>query len=207
MGDRLAAGNPAIALLANSLATAAILVVLIICLAPLSGAHFNPAVTLSAYLQRIVTARIALAYCAVQVAGAIAGTLVAHLMFDLVPLEIGTRPRTGWSLWFSEFIATAGLIGTIIATMRHKPQAIAYTVALYIGAAYWFTASTSFANPAASIARGFTNSFAGIALAHVPMFAVVEFGAALLTTLLCAWLFGRARMDAPATSQTMKVRG
>jgi glycerol uptake facilitator-like aquaporin len=193
MAERLSGGNDAIALLGNTLATGAILVVLIHALAPVSGAHFNPAVTLSFLLQRKIAARAALLYMLVQCAAAIAGVMLAHLMFEKPPLEIGVKPRSSPALWLAEAVATAGLIGTIMGTVRFRPEAVASAVGLYIAAAYWFTSSTSFANPAVTLARGFTDSFSGIALGHVAAFVAVQFAAAMAATPFWRWLFeGRA---------------
>jgi glycerol uptake facilitator-like aquaporin len=189
MAERLAGGNEAIALLGNTLATGAILFVLINALAPLSGAHFNPAVTLSFLLQRKIAPRTAALYVVVQCAGAIAGVALAHLMFEKPPLEIGVKARASPALWLAEAVATAGLIGTIMGTVRFRPEAVASAVGLYITAAYWFTSSTSFANPAVTLARGLTDSFAGIALGHVAAFVVVQFAAAMAATPFFRWLF------------------
>lgn len=193
MAERLAGGNDAIALLGNTLATGAILFVLINALAPVSGAHFNPAVTVSFLLQRKIAGRDALLYMLVQCAGAIAGVIVAHLMFEKPPIEIGVKARAAPALWLAEAVATAGLVGTIMGTVRFRPDAVAAAVGLYITAAYWFTSSTSFANPAVTLARGLTDSFAGIALGHVAAFTIVQFVAAMAATPFFRWLFeGRA---------------
>ncbi|HEY7608694.1 MAG TPA: aquaporin [Alphaproteobacteria bacterium] len=193
MAERLAGGNDALALLANALATGAILFVLIGALAPVSGAHFNPAVTLSFLLQRKIRLRAAALYMLVQFVAALAGVALAHLMFEKPPLEIGVKARASPALWLAEAVATAGLVGTIMGTVRFRPEAVAAAVALYITAAYWFTSSTSFANPAVTLARGFTDSFSGIALGHVPGFVGVQFAAAMAATPFFRWLFeGRA---------------
>ena len=189
MAERLAGGNDAVALLANALATGAILFVLIGALAPVSGAHFNPAVTLAFLLQRKIALRAAALYVLVQFAAAIAGVVLAHLMFDKAPLEIGVKSRASPALWLAEAVATAGLVGTIIGTIRFRLEAVPAAVALYITAAYWFTSSTSFANPAVTLARGFTDSFSGIALGHVPGFVAVQFAAAMAATPFFRWLF------------------
>jgi glycerol uptake facilitator-like aquaporin len=180
MAERLAGGNQAVALLCNTLATGAILVVIITIFAPVSGAHFNPAVTLVfAGYCRIRWGDVA-PYIAIQCVGGILGTAVAHLMFDLPPLTIGTLGRSGWSQWLAEAVATFMLILAILGALRHAPRAVPAMVGLTIGAAYWFTASTSFANPAVTFARGFTTTFAGIALPHVPAFILAQLvGAAL----------------------------
>lgn len=193
MAERLAGGNDAVALLGNTLATGAILVVLVTMLAPVSGAHFNPAVTLSFLLQRKIAPRPAVLYAVVQCAGAMAGVMLAHLMFEKPPLEIGVKGRASPALWLAEAVATAGLVATIMGTVRFRPEAVASAVGLYITAAYWFTSSTSFANPAVTLARGFTDSFSGIALGHVAAFVIVQFAAAMAATPLLRWLFeGRA---------------
>ncbi len=202
MGVRLADGNDAVALLANAGATAAALYVLIVLLAPVSGAHFNPAVTLALRLRGELGTREALAYAAVQVAGAIAGVLLAHAMFELPLLQPGVRVRTGGAQWLSEAVATAGLVATILLGQRHRPQAIPALVAAWIFAAYWFTASTSFANPAVTLARALTRSFAGIRPEDVAAFVVAQCAGAAIGLGLCRLLLpaGHARMrkaDAP----------
>lgn len=180
MGLNLAQGNNAIALLANAGATAGILYVLIILFGPISGAHFNPAVTLVMRLRGELSTRDALAYILVQVAAAIAGVLLAHAMFDLPLLQPGTHIRTGQAQWLSEGLATFGLILTILLGLRHRPTAIPALVASYIFAAYWFTASTSFANPAVTIARSLTQTFAGIRPDDVAGFIASQFVGAML---------------------------
>jgi glycerol uptake facilitator-like aquaporin len=190
MAERLAGGNVAIALLGNTLATGAALVVLILTFGPVSGAHFNPAVTLVFAFRREIAIDRAALYMAMQAIGGIAGVALAHAMFGKALLEIGVKPRTGWSQWLAEAVATAGLIATILGTLKARAEAVPYTVGLYITAAYWFTASTSFANPAVTLARGFTDSFAGIALHHVPGFALAQFAAAIPAALFFGWLFG-----------------
>ncbi|HWF93733.1 MAG TPA: MIP/aquaporin family protein [Xanthobacteraceae bacterium] len=175
MAERLAGGNQAIALLGNTIPTGAILVVLITILGPISGAHFNPAVTAVFALQRAFRLGDVVPYIIAQCLGGIAGTVVAHLMFDLAPLAIGTTSRSGVSQWFSESVATFTLVVTILGGVRYAPNAVPWLVGLTITAAYWFTASTSFANPAVTLARGFTTTFAGIAINHVPAFIVAEF--------------------------------
>ena len=189
MAERLAGGNVAIALLGNTIPTGAILFVLITALGPVSGAHFNPAVTLAFWLRREIAIGLALAYIAVQVLGGIAGVLAAHGMFELAAITWSTKPRTGLSQWFAEFIATFGLVGTIFATLRADPNKVATAVGLYITAAYWFTASTSFANPAVTIARSFTDTFSGIAPAHVVAFCLAQLLGAGLASYGCVWLF------------------
>jgi len=188
MAERLAAGNGAIALLANTLATAAMLYVLIALLEPLSGAHFNPAVSLWFLLRQRMDGRQFCLYLAAQLCGAVLGVLAAHAMFALPLFEAATRPRNGPAQWLSEFIATAGLLATIAGAERHG-RAVAPLVGLYIAGAYWFTASTCFANPAVTVARALTDSFAGIAPASVPGFLLAQLAAVLCSLPLLAWLF------------------
>lgn len=188
MGERLAAGNEAVALLANTLATGAGLVVLITIFGPISGAHFNPAVTLVAALRREVPLSEALAYVAVQVCGAVIGAFAAHLMFGLPVWQVSAHLRDGPALAFSEALATFGLIATILGSVRYRPEMVAICVGLYITAAYWFTASTSFANPAVTIARSLSNTFAGIAPASAPAFIGAQVVGALLGWAVMGWL-------------------
>lgn len=180
MGDKLSGGNVAIALLANSLATGAILAVLITMFAPVSGAHFNPAVSLVAMLSGQLSLASCAVYSSVQILAAIAGVLLAHAMFDLPVAQTSETVRTGTGQWISEGVATFGLVLTILMTVRHKPEFVAVAVGLYITSAYWFTASTSFANPAVTIARTFTNTFAGIAPGDAPLFIVAQVAGAML---------------------------
>jgi glycerol uptake facilitator-like aquaporin len=191
MAGRLAGGNQAVALLGNTIPTGAILVVQITILGPLSGAHFNPAVTvvLSA-LGRFPRSEI-IGYVVAQCVGGIAGTALAHLMFDLAPLAIGTTSRTGASQLLAEGVATFSLVLCILGGLRYAPQAIPWLVGLTITAAYWFTASTSFANPAVTIARGFTTTFAGIAINHVPGFILAQLVGAGLSAFVCVRLFSK----------------
>ena len=189
MAERLAGGNLAIALLGNTLATGAILVVLITILGPVSGAHFNPAVTLVFAARREIRWPDVLPYIAVQCAGAIAGTALAHLMFDLAPLTIGTTARSGVPQWLAEMVATFTLVVTILGGIRHAPQAVPWLVGLAITAGYWFTSSTSFANPAVTLARGFTTTFSGIALTDVPAFVATQLAGAALAVLAAHILF------------------
>jgi glycerol uptake facilitator-like aquaporin len=189
MGERLAGGNLALALLGNTLPTGAILVVLILALGPISGAHFNPAVSLVMGLRKEHPWREFLPYALAQIVGGCIGTLVAHGMFEAPLFQLAIKARTGPAQWFAEFIATFGLIVTILAVSRFKSEAIPVAVGLYITAAYWFTASTSFANPAVTIARGLTNSFAGIAPSDVPMFIVAQLAGALTGLAVMSWFF------------------
>jgi glycerol uptake facilitator-like aquaporin len=188
MAERLADGNVAVALLGNTIPTGAILVVLITIFGPISGAHFNPAVTLCFALRREIIPRDAGLYVGAQVFGGIAGVLAAHVMFEHSLIDPSTTARTGVGQWAGEFVATFGLIGTILACLKARPQAVPMVVGLYITAAYWFTSSTSFANPAVTIARGFSNTFAGIAPADVAAFIVVQLIATLLATGFFRWL-------------------
>ncbi|HVF35536.1 MAG TPA: MIP/aquaporin family protein [Candidatus Saccharimonadia bacterium] len=192
MGERLAGGNAAIALLANAIATGAGLYVLITLFAPISGAHFNPIVTLAFASRREMPWSEAGAYVAAQVAGAIAGVVLAHAMFDLPLLDVGTKVRSGGAQWLSEIVASAGLLLTILLGVRHRPVAVPALVGAYITAAYWFTASTSFANPAVTLARGLTTTFAGIRLADVGGFVVAQLVGLGVALLLMRMLVGRA---------------
>ncbi|PHY17135.1 aquaporin family protein [Caulobacter sp. BP25] len=188
MGEQLAAGNTAIALLGNTLATGAALVVLIWIFGPISGAHFNPAVTLIAALRRDLSPGAALAYAAVQVGGAALGVWIAHAMFGEPILQVSTKLRSGGAQAFSEVVATFGLIGTILGVSRFRAGSTPMAVGLYITAAYWFTASTSFANPAVTLARSLSDTFAGIAPASAPAFILAQFIGALLAAGVFNWL-------------------
>lgn len=188
MGVMLSPGNTGVALLANAAATAGALYVLIVLFGPISGAHFNPVVTLAMWLRGELRAREALAYVVVQLAAAIAGVLLAHAMFDLPLLQPGTRMRSGAAQWLSEGVAAFGLVLTILLGLRHRPAAIPALVASYIFAAYWFTASTSFANPAVTLARSLTRTFAGIRPVDVSGFVLAQFVGALIAVLVAAKL-------------------
>lgn len=193
MGETLAGGNVAIALLANAIATGCMLFVIITVLGPISGAHFNPAVTLAFALRREITPRLAAGYIIVQILGGIAGVWAAHLMFNLSILQTSTTAhRTGLAQWSSEVIATFGLLFLIFGGLRARPEAVPTLVALYITGAYWFTASTSFANPAVTIARGLTDTFAGILPAHVPMFIVMQLVGTGIAAATLPWLLRRS---------------
>jgi glycerol uptake facilitator-like aquaporin len=183
MAARLAGGNGALALLCNTLPTGTLLIVLILMFGPLSGAHFNPAVSVALALRREISASVAFLYVVAQIVGGIAGVLAAHAMFELPLWQISATSRTGLGQWFAEFVATFGLMLTILGTRS------AYAVGLYITAAYWFTASTSFANPAVTIARAFSDTFAGIAPAGVMAFVVAQFIGALASTGLARWFW------------------
>ncbi len=188
MAARLADGNVALALLGNTVATAAVLFVLITVLAPVSGAHLNPAVTLVALLQGRMTPATAAAMATVQIAGAWGGTLLAHAMFTLPLLQTGTTARSGAGIWLSEAVATFFLLLTILGTARRADIVTAAAVALAIGAGYWFTASTSFANPAVTVARSLSDTFAGIAPGDVPAFVAAQAAGALGALGLWRWL-------------------
>ncbi|CAN7457725.1 aquaporin family protein [Mesorhizobium amorphae] len=192
MADRLT-DDVALALLGNTIPTGAILVVLITILGPVSGAHFNPAVTLVFGLRREIETKAALAYVLAQIAGGIAGTLIAHAMFGLPLVELSTTVRSGTGQWIAELVASFGLVFTILAGLRARPDSIPWLVGLYITAAYWFTASTSFANPAVAIARAFSNTFAGIRPLDVPAFIVAELVGALLAMALAGWLLAEPK--------------
>nr|WP_294809694.1 MIP/aquaporin family protein [uncultured Sphingomonas sp.] len=193
MGERLAAGNDAIALLGNTIATGAGLVVLIHMFGPVSGAHFNPAVTLAFLLRREVEGRVAALYVVAQFVGAVLGVRAAHAMFAEPLLQVSTRLRDGPAQGFSEFVATFGLVGTIVATQRAQPEFTPVAVGLYITAAYWFTASTSFANPAVTVARSLSNSFAGIAPASAPLFIAGQLVGVVAAVAFFTWLFKEER--------------
>jgi len=180
-------------LLGNTLPTGAILVVLISILGPISGAHFNPAVTLVFAARGEFPWREVVPYIVVQCAGGVMGTVIAHLMFDLAPLMIGTTARSGPSQWLSEMVATFALVLTILGGLRYAAPAIPWLVGLVITAAYWFTSSTSFANPAVTLARGFTTTFAGIAINHVPAFILAQLVGAVAAVLLSIALFPSAK--------------
>lgn len=191
MGERLAGGNVAIALLGNTIATGASLVVLIHIFNSVSGAHFNPAVTLMALLRRELPVRTALVHITAQLSGAIAGVLIAHLMFAEPVIQISTRHRDGLAQGFSELVATFGLIGTILGTERSRPAFTPVAVGLYITAAYWFTASTSFANPAVTLARSLSDTFAGIAPSSTPLFIAAQLAGTALAVAFFSWLFAK----------------
>ncbi|MEO7725961.1 MAG: MIP/aquaporin family protein [Burkholderiales bacterium] len=191
MGERLAGGNVALALLANSLATGCGLAVLIAVFAPMSGAHFNPAITLAMASQGEIAWCDVLPYVAMQIAAALAGVAAAHLMFAEPLFSAATRVRTDWHQWWSEFIATFGLMMLIWGCVRQKINATPFLIAAYITAAYWFTASTSFANPAVTIARATSNTFAGIRPDDVLCFVIAQFLGAIAATLIFRWLIPR----------------
>ena len=189
MGEAVSGGNVGLALLGNTLATAAMLYVLIVKLGPVSGAHFNAAVTLAFALRREMTWRDAAAYLLVQLVAGIAGVIAAHAMFDLALLQVSDRMRDGPGQLLGEAIATCGLLLTMLGTARHRPASVPASVALYIGAAYWFTSSTSFANPTITIARSLTDSFAGIPPVCVPAFIAAQLAGGALALVVALWLF------------------
>jgi glycerol uptake facilitator-like aquaporin len=188
MGEQLAAGNVAVALLANALATAAMLFVLIAMLGPISGAHFNPAVTLAFAWRRELPWRDVVPYVLAQLAGGIPAALVVHAMFALPIVQFSTHARTGPAQWLSEVVATFGLVLVILLTRHHRAAAVPASVALYIGAAYWFTASTSFANPVITVVRSLSDTFAGIAPLDVPAFIVAQLAGMALAVVAARWL-------------------
>jgi len=189
MAARLAGGNGALALLCNTIATGAILTVLILTLGPVSGAHFNPAVSLAAALRGDLTARATAVYIGAQLTGAVAGVWAAHLMFELPVLQISLTTRTGFGQWLAEAIATFGLLLTILGCSARSPAAVPYAVGLYITSAYWFTASTSFANPAVTIARSLSDTFAGIGPSGVLAFIAAQLVGMLAAVTLSRWLW------------------
>ncbi len=191
MAANLSQGNLAIALLGNTMATAAILFVLIAMLGPVSGAHFNPAVSLVAAWRGELSVRLLFAYIGVQLLFGIMGVWAAHLMFEMPVLQLSTTARTGLGQWLAEAIATFGLILTILGTVRHRAEWVPASVALYITAAYWFTSSTSFANPAITIARSLTDSFSGIAPIDVPMFLLAQLVGAACAAAVARFLFDK----------------
>jgi len=192
MGASLAEGNDAIALLANAIAKGCMLYVIITVLGPISGAHFNPAVTLAFYLRGDIAAPLAAGFVAAQIAGGLIGVWATHAMFDLPILQTSqTLHRTGVAQWWSEILATLGLLFVIFGGLKSRPEAVPTLVALYITGAYWFTASTSFANPAVTIARGFSDTFAGIYPGHIPAFVVAQLGAAAFAHRLFVHFFAR----------------
>jgi len=197
MAQKLAGGNVALALLCNTIPTGAILVVLILIFGPISGAHFNPAVTLAFASAGELPWPMAALYIIVQIAGGVAGVWCAHLMFELPVWQFSLTARTGSGQWLAEGVATFGLLLTIFGCVARAPAAVPYAVGLYIISAYWFTASTSFANPAVALARSLTNTFAGIRPIDLPGFILAELGGAVIGMLLMRWLVGPAEAPAP----------
>jgi glycerol uptake facilitator-like aquaporin len=200
MGERLAGGNTALALLGNTLPTGAMLAVLILIFGPVSGAHFNPAVTAAFAVRGELPGREALLYTAVQIAGGLIGVLTAHAMFDLPLWQIATKARVGFAQELAEFVATFGLLLTIFGCVARAPAATPFAVGLYITAAYWFTASTSFANPAVTVARSFSDTFAGIAPGGVAPFIVAQFAGAAVALAVSRWLWRPAATRKKARS-------
>lgn len=194
MAETLSGGNVALALLGNTIATGAILVVLITMLGPISGAHFNPAVTLVFRLRGEIPTGLMVAYVVAQVVGALVGAWAAHAMFEQEIFQASEKLRTGSAQWFAEAVATFGLVFTIMATLKARPQAVPMAVGLYITAAYWFTASTSFANPAVTVARSFTNTFSGILPDHMPAFIAAQLVGAVIAWAFCKWLLRGAHL-------------
>lgn len=201
MGAKLSPGNDALALLGNTLPTGAILVVLITIFGPVSGAQFNPAVSGVFLLRGEISSRLALLYVVAQVCGGLVGVATAHVMFDLPLLQLVSKARTGTGQWFAEGVATFGLLLTILGTLQARSKAVAVNVGLYITAAYWFTASTSFANPAVTIARAFSDTFAGIRPVDVVPFIIAQLAGALIAMLSAAWLFRPVAQTQPKTAQ------
>lgn len=207
MGERLAAGNTALALLANSLATGAGLLVLILMFAPISGAHFNPVVTLSAAVLGEMRWRAVTPYVAAQIAGAFAGVAVAHLMFGEPLFSPSQHARSGGAQWWSEFVATFGLLAVILGCARQQRAWVPLAVAAYITSAYWFTASTSFANPAVTLARAASDTFAGIRPQDVPGFIVMQLAGAAAATLVMRWLLQIPAHTTPSASSPEAAAG
>lgn len=195
MAERLADGNVALALLANAISTGAILIVLITILGPVSGAHLNPAVSAALALRRELPRHEFIVYVLAQLAGGVAGSALAHGMFELPLVQISVTTRTGAGQWLGESTAAFGLLFTIFGCMRFRPAAVPWCVGLYITAAYWFTSSTSFANPTVTIARGLSDTLAGIRPADVPAFIVVQLAGALAASLLAGWLFAEPKKE------------
>jgi glycerol uptake facilitator-like aquaporin len=189
MAERLADGNVALALLCNTIPTGAILVVLILILGPVSGAHLNPAVSTAFFVRRDLPAREAGVYILAQIAGGVLGAIAAHVMFDLPLLQLSATTRAGFGQWAGEILATFGLLATILGCVRFKPDAVPYAVGLFITSAYWFTSSTSFANPAVTIARALSDTFAGIRPLDAPAFITMQLLGAVAATLIFGWLF------------------
>lgn len=199
MAQKLSGGNVAIALLCNTIPTGAILVVLILMFGPVSGAHFNPAVTLAFALRGELQWRTAVLYIAAQLAGAVAGTWAAHAMFELPVWQLSQTVRSGSGQWFAEALATFGLLLTIFGARAHAPASVPYAVGLYITSAYWFTASTSFANPAVTIARSLSDTFSGIAASGVPAFIASQLAGAAVALVIAGWMWSAIK-DAPSVT-------
>ena len=191
MAEQLSGGNAAITLLGNTIPTGAILVVLILIYGPISGAHFNPAVTLAFTISKEIRPPEAVQYVMVQIIGGILGVVIAHAMFDNPLFDPSTTMRSGSGQWIGEFVATFGLVVTILGCLKTRPDAVPYAVGLFITAGYWFTSSTSFANPAVTIARGLTNTFSGIAPTNIPVFIVVQLLGSIVATLIFRWIYSK----------------
>ena len=200
MAERLAGGNVAVALLGNTIPTGAILYVLITMFGPISGAHFNPAVTLAFTLRGDLPRGESLPFIGAQILGGLLGVVIAHLMFEEAAIQFSQTVRTGPAQWLAEVVATFGLVLSIFVALRSRPDAVALVVGLYITAAYWFTASTSFANPAVTIARSFTDTFAGIRPADMPMFIGAQLAGAVLAFLLARWLLSESPLKSKAAA-------
>lgn len=205
MAEALAGGNQALALLCNTIPTGAILAVIILVFAPVSGAHFNPAVTVALAMRGMLPWPKVPAYIVAQLVGGITGAWAAHFMFDLPILQASATLRSGAGLWFAEAVATFGLVMTIIGCVARTPAAVPYAVGLYITSAYWFTASTSFANPAVAIARAFSDTFSGIRPVDVPAFVAAQCAGAVLAMVVAGWMLADARAQAPARRSEMKA--
>lgn len=188
MAETLSPSNTGVALLGNTVPTGAILMVLILIFGPISGAHFNPAVTIAFLIRREITPGLAMTFIGVQIVAALTGAVIAHIMFEAPLLEASSRIRTGPAQWISEIVATFGLLATIFGCVRFRVSAVPYAVGLYITAAYWFTSSTSFANPAVTIARSFTDTFSGIRPVDMPAFIAAQLIGAVLATIVFGWL-------------------
>lgn len=193
MAERLSGGSMALALLGNTIATGAGLVVLILVFGPISGAHLNPAVTLAFALQAQIPGKTSLYYVLAQVIGAMTGAVIAHVMFEEPLIAASTHARSGTAQWLAEFVAAFGLVLTILGSLKSRPDATPFAVGLFIVAAYWFTSSTSFANPSVTAARAMTDTFAGIRPVDAPAFVAAQLAGALAATLLSRWLFGLPR--------------
>ena len=186
----------AVALLGNTIATGAILVVIILMFGPVSGAHYNPAVTFAFWLRREISARLGIAYIVAQIAGGLAGMLLAHLMFGEALAQVSQNGRASFGEWVGEAVATFALVGAILGALKYRPDAVPYAVGLVITAGYWWTSSTSFANPAVTIARSFTDTFSGIQPAHAPAFVAMQFAGAALAVFVMGWLLSPPRDSA-----------
>jgi len=201
MAENLSGGNVAIALLGNTIPTGAILVVLILVFGPISGAHFNPAVTLAFAIRKQIAPSTSALYVIAQIVGGITGVVIAHLMFDNPLIDLSATARTGLGQWTGEFVATFGLVMTLLGCVKARPDAVPYAVGLFITAGYWFTSSTSFANPAVTISRALTNTFSGIDPTHVAAFIAVQLIAAVVATVSFGWLLD----EPPAKTEMQRV--